>query len=46
LAIFSSAAEDLKVPPKDRLRRLKLGLAGQAVLIEDRFGGIQRLAIE
>src|SRR6202043_1695017 len=33
-------------PAEDRLRRLKLGLAGQAVLIEDRFGGIQRLAIE
>jgi len=33
-------------PAEDRLRRLKLGLAGQAALIEDRFGGIQRLAIE
>jgi hypothetical protein len=35
-----------KGPAEDRLRRLKLGLAGQAALIEDRFGGIQRLAIE
>ena len=33
-------------PAEDCLRRLKLGLAGQAALIEDRFGGIQRLAIE
>src|SRR5258706_9650668 len=33
-------------PTEDRLRRLKLSLAGQAVLIDDRLGGIQRVAIE
>src|SRR4029077_14907251 len=33
-------------PAEGRLRRLKLGLVGQAALIEDRLGGIQRLAIE
>jgi hypothetical protein len=29
-----------------KLRRLEVGLVGQAVLIKDRFGGIQRLAVE
>src|SRR6476660_5536110 len=33
-------------PAEGRLRRLKRDLVGQAVLIEDRLGGIQRLAIE
>ena len=29
-----------------KLRRLEVGLVGQAVLIKGRFGGIQRLAVE
>src|SRR5258707_137189 len=33
-------------PAEGRLRRLKRDLVGQAALIEDRLGGIQRLAIE